>query len=88
MSESNAWRTISYAASNSSLVSPGDNVHIKAGEYTNEYVVFETDGTASNPIKFMSYQNTPGVNPNLNYSYGDSFDASIMPLLNGNDRTT
>ena len=39
---STAWRTITYAASSGSDVSPGDTVFIKAGDYGNEYVVFET----------------------------------------------
>lgn len=88
LSESDAWRSMTYAASSSSPVSPGDVVYIKAGDYGNENVVFDTNGTAANPIKFIGYQNIPEDNPNLNYAYGDELDETIMPLLDGNDRTT
>ncbi len=88
LSETTAWRTITYAASSSSPVSPGDIVHIKAGNYGNEYVIFDTDGTAANPIKFIGYQATPGDNPDLKYEYGDALDATIMPMLDGGDRTS
>lgn len=88
LTESNAWRTITYAASASSPVSPGDIVHIKAGDYGNENIVFETNGTEGSPIKFIGYQNIPGDNPSLNYRYGDTLDVNIMPLIDGNDRTS
>lgn len=88
LSESNAWRTITYAASSSSPVSAGDVIHIKAGDYGNENVIFQTSGTAINPIRYIGYKNVPGDNPNLNYQYGDSLDENVMPLLDGNDRTT
>lgn len=87
LTENDAWRTLTFAASNSSPVGPGDVVHIKAGNYGNENVVFHTDGTAANPIQFIGYQNVPGDNPNLNYNYGDQLNASVMPLFQGADRT-
>jgi len=87
LSESNAWRTISYAASSSSPVGPGDIVYIKAGNYGNENVIFKTNGTLQNPIQFIGYENIPGDNPDLNYNYGDGVDETVMPLLDGNDRT-
>ncbi len=87
LSENDAWRTFTYAASSSSPVGPGDLVYIKAGNYGNENVVFQTNGTAANPIKFIGYQNVPGDNPDLNYSYGDPLNASVMPLFQGADRT-
>lgn len=88
LSENSAWRSISYAASTTSPVGPGDIVHIKAGDYGNENVVFSKSGTAANPIQFIGYQNTPGDNPDLNYTYGDAVNETVMPLLDGNDRTT
>lgn len=87
LSESNAWKTITYAASASSPVGPGDIVNIKAGDYGNEYIVFEIDGTALDPIKFIGYTNSPQDNPNLNYQYGDPLDESVMPLIDGVDRS-
>ncbi len=87
-STTTAWRTISFAASALSPVQPGDTVYIKAGNYGNENVIFETDGTANNIITFEGYKITPGDNPNLNWQYGDNLNASIMPLLDGIDRTT
>jgi len=88
LSENNAWRTISYAASSISPIGPGDVVYVKAGNYGNEQAVFQTDGTAGAPIKFIGYQNTPGDEPNLNFSYGDQLNASVMPLLQGASRTS
>jgi len=88
LSENDAWQTITYAASGSSPVSPSDIVYIKAGNYGNENVVFETNGTAVTPIQFIGYQNIPGDNPDLNYTVGDALNATLMPLLDGNDRTT
>ncbi len=87
LSESQAWRTIAFAASSASPVSPGDIVYIKAGNYGNEKVVFETDGTKGNPIIFEGYQTVPGDNPDLKWEYGDSLNASVMPLLDGGDRS-
>jgi len=85
---STSWRTITYAASSASPVSSGDTVYIKAGDYGNEYVIFETDGTAANQITFEGYQTVPGDNPDLEWEYGDPLNANIMPLLDGGDRTT
>ncbi len=87
LSESQAWRTITFAASSTSPVSPGDIVYIKAGNYENENVVFEIDGTKGNPITFEGYQTVPGDNPDPGWKYGDSLDASEMPLLDGDDRS-
>ncbi len=84
----NSWRTITYAVSSSSPVSPGDTVFVKAGDYGNENVVFETDGTSESPIVFEGYQFISGDNPDLEWEYGDSLNADIMPMLDGGDRTT
>ncbi len=87
LSKINAWRTITYAASSVSPVVAGDTVFIKAGNYGNENVIFEKDGTAENRITFEGYQTVPGDNPDLGWEYGDSLDANVMPLLDGGDRT-
>ncbi len=85
---SKAWRTITYAASSSSPVSPGDKVYIKAGNYGSEKVVFAKDGTAAKPITFEGYQSTPGDNPDLGWQYGDGLNSAVMPLLDGGNRNT
>ena len=87
-SEAQAWRTITYAASTASPVQAGDVVYIKSGNYGNENVVMEKGGTSTLPVLFTGYQNTPGDNPDLNHSFGDSLDASVMPLLDGGNRAT
>ncbi|MDD5688263.1 MAG: right-handed parallel beta-helix repeat-containing protein [Elusimicrobia bacterium] len=82
---SSAWCHINYAASK---VLAGDIVYIKAGNYGKENVDMTVDGTNASPIVFEGYRNTPGDNPQLNYKYGDSLDATVMPLLDGGDRAT
>lgn len=88
LSEATAWRTISYAGSFESPVSAGDHVHIKAGNYGNENVDVYKTGAESQPIVFEGYQSIPQDNPNLNYTYGDNLDATIMPLLDGGNRAS
>ena len=87
LTQATAWRTITYAASSSSPVGAGDIVYIKAGNYGAENVVFQKSGTSGNPVIFEGYKSTPGDNPDLNYSFGDPLDPSIMPLLNGGNRS-
>lgn len=87
-SEAQPWRTITYAASNTSPVTAGDLVYIKAGNYGGENMHIEKTGTKAFPILFEGYQNTPDDNPDLNHSFGDALDASVMPLLDGGDRAT
>ncbi|RZS99303.1 right-handed parallel beta-helix repeat-containing protein [Aquimarina brevivitae] len=87
LSQKDSWRTITYAASLESPVLPGDVVYIKAGNYGNENVVFETDGTARNQITFEGYLSSPGDSPKLNWNYGDNLNPNVMPLLDGGDRT-
>lgn len=88
LSQAKPWRTITYAASSKSPVKPGDTVYIKAGDYGNENVVFETDGKAKKQITFEGYFSNPGDNPKLDWEYGDSLNPKLMPLLDGGDRTT
>ena len=87
LTENDAWRTITYAASGLSPVGPGDTVFVKTGEYTGEYVVFETDGTENEKISFIGYQNVPGDAELMDWQVGDALNPSVLPLLNGNDRT-
>ena len=63
-------------------------MHIKAGNYGNENVAVTKSGTAAQPIIFEGYRTTPEDNPDLNYSFGDVLNASIMPLLYGGNRAT
>lgn len=85
-SEEKAWRTIKYAAS---IAKAGDTVYIKAGEYLDEHVVIVNSGTETEPIVFEGYRNRPGDKPQLKYDpfKNNKLDATIMPLLNGNDTT-
>ena len=88
LSETEAWRTISYAASSESPVVAGDTVYIKAGDYGNEYIIFEKEGTPTNRITFEGYNSVPNDNPDFGWEYGDNLDANVMPLIDGGDRTT
>ncbi len=88
LSEADAWRTISYAASANSPVSPGDIVYIKAGYYPNEIDTFSTSGADTLPILFKGYQTIPGDYPQLHHQFGDPLDSTVMPLLDGGDRST
>ncbi len=82
-SESNAWRTISKAASSAKS---GSTVWIKAGNYGNEKVVVKNSGNATSPIKFIGYKNSPGDNPSLKRKIDLNFLATEMPLLLGDSR--
>jgi len=88
LSEDTAWRTIAYAASASSAVSAGDTVYIKAGDYGLEEVFVEKNHSPNDArISFVGYQNTPGDINSFNFNYGDDVAATLMPLINPNDRT-
>ncbi|MDD5570317.1 MAG: sugar-binding protein [Bacteroidales bacterium] len=84
-STTHAWQHIAYATGK---VKAGDIVYVKAGNYGNEKVVMTINGTSTSPITFEGYKNTPGDNPQLNYKYGDPLDPTVMPLLDGNNRTS
>ena len=89
LTENTAWRTISFAASASSPVSAGDTVYIKAGDYGLDDIFIDKNYSSSDArISFIGYKNVPGDITNFNFSYGDNVDASVMPLINPNDRTT
>ncbi len=88
LTETTAWRTIAYAASSSSPVSPGDTVYIKAGDYGQEDIFIDKNYAPSDArISFIGYQNSPSDITSFNFNYGDNVDASLMPLINPNDRT-
>lgn len=79
---------------------PGDIVYIKAGLYADYNLIQNTNGNSANPIRFVGYQSNPGdIDPDAqksytlgtqtikqltSFSYGDSVDASKMPLLREN----
>lgn len=85
LNQNNAWKTLSYSTTQ---VVAGDTVYIKAGDYGNENVVMTIDGTTDLPIIFSGYQLSPGDDPDLEYTFGDSLDPTIMPLLDGGNRAS
>ena len=88
LSQSNAWRTFSYAASSSSPVSAGDTVYIKAGDYGNDDVFIDKNYAVNDArISFIGYQNVPGDISSFDFTYGDDVDSTLMPLISPGDRT-
>lgn len=64
----------------------GDFIHIKAGNYGSKNLVVQNSGTSNSPIRFIGYTNNPGdviSNNGSTFSYGESVDASKMPLIQG-----
>ena len=86
-SESNSWRTISKAAS---IAKAGDIVFIKAGNYGNDNVESNNNGSTNAPIKFIGYKNIPGDLDNFTYyRFGDGkLDGIRAPLLTGGSRSS
>lgn len=85
------WATLTYAASNSSPVTAGDVVYVKAGSYGNENVVFQKSGTIGNPINFIGYTTTPGDEPTVLVNNANPYAAyttSVMPTYTGTSRTS
>lgn len=74
ITETAAWRTITYAANQ---VKAGDTVYIKSGYYGHEHIIIEKSGTKENPIVFQGYKTTPG----------DKTEPDDMPRLNGSNGT-
>ncbi|MEP3209511.1 MAG: DNRLRE domain-containing protein [Maribacter sp.] len=65
----------------------GDVVYIKAGNYGSKELVVDNSGTASKPIKFIGYTNSPGdlvSTEGSTFNYGDQLDLNKMPLIYGN----
>lgn len=81
-----AWRTITFAASKASPVTPGDTVYVKAGLYTGERIVFERSGTEGKPIRFVGYHERPDDNPTFKFRLGKPLSTSLMPLIDGRNR--
>lgn len=95
-SESTAW-DIGHAFK---AAKAGDIVYIKAGLYSDYNLTQNTNGTTTNPIRFIGYKNTPGdIDPDAQrsftlgtqtikvmagFSYGDKVNSSQMPLLKEN----
>ncbi len=87
LSEADAWRTFSYAASAASPVSAGDTVYIKAGDYGYDDIFIDKNYTAGAArISFIGYQNVPGDIADFDFTYGDNADPTLMPLINPGDR--
>ena len=83
------WATMTYAASSSSPVAAGDTVYVKAGNYGNENIVFQTSGTYSRPISFLGYQTTPGDAPAICTDKADPYATLVttdMPTYTGSSR--
>ena len=89
LTEETAWRTIGFAASSASPVSPGDTVFIKAGDYGRDDIFVDKNYSPIDArISFIGYQNTPGDITSLDFTYGDDVSAFMMPLINPGDRNT
>ncbi|VAW13077.1 Cytochrome c551/c552 [hydrothermal vent metagenome] len=62
----------------------GDIIYVKAGNYGKKELLSRNPGSSGNPIKFIGYKNTPGdvvSNQGSTFNYGESVNASKMPLL-------
>ena len=86
--EQNAWRSITYALSGQSPLNAGDTLYVKAGHYTGENILVEKNGTPTHPIVVCGYKDNPGDITGSGFDYGQSPDPQIMPLIDGEDRTT
>ena len=75
------------------LAVPGMTVYIKAGDYGNDVVNLQQDGTATNPTKFIGYKITPGditsnywdYTTNTQGDYATTWDTSEMPTFTGSN---
>ena len=88
LSPSTAWRTLTYALSGLSPVIAGDTVLVQAGLYTGENILVEKSGSPEQPIVVQGYGQIPGQDPGFEFDYGDSFDASRLPLFDGGNRSS
>ena len=67
----------------------GATIYVAPGDYGNEQVTFAHQGTASAPITLEGYRITPGDRPVLpGFDHESSLDPSVMPLLDGDDRSS
>ena len=85
------WATLTYAASSTPNLQPGDVVYVKAGSYGNENVVFANSGTSGNPISYIGYTSTPGDAPPVlvtTATGSTTFSTSDMPTYTGSSRSS
>ncbi len=81
------WKTIQNAAQ---TLNAGDIVYVKSGNYGSENITFANSGVSeSKNITFEGCKLYPGdVIGNDWWQYGDGVNSSVMPTLNGGDRTS
>jgi hypothetical protein len=82
LTEATAWQTMTYGLSQ---IAAGDTLHVKAGTYNDEKINFDRSGLPGKPIVFFGYQNTIGIDPDLNYQVNDPLDPAVMPLMESTD---
>ncbi len=78
LSANTPWGTVTHAAAQAVA---GDVIYIKAGLYQGENVSVENSGTATAPIIFQGYQNTPGDSPTSLNKPGEGVDHTKLPVL-------
>jgi hypothetical protein len=64
----------------------GDIVHVRKGIYTNPQITITQSGTASQPIRFIGYNNTPNdivSTDGPTYEWNTPVDGNTMPLFRG-----
>lgn len=85
-SEANAFRTITHGVG---VLSAGDTLYVKAGDYGNEEVSINASGSEAAPIVIEGYRVTPGDSPRIQrFDHTSEHDASVMPLLRGSSRAS
>lgn len=80
-SAANSW-TMAQALANDA---PGMTIYVAPGNYS--AFAISSSGTQGNPIKYIGYTSTPGdivASEGSTFTYGDTVNASTMPLLDGN----
>lgn len=91
LSTSSAWRTLSKALGTGSIVTMGDTVNIKGGDYGDEPVSVKISGNSSAMIYVIGYESTPLDNPTpkiYDSNLYSSFTATDMPTITASSRTT
>ncbi len=84
LSEEKAFKTIQEGID---VLTSGDKLWIKSGNYGNENVVVRNSGNTTNPIQIEGYIKTIGDISFMYYTYGNgALDAEMMPLLDGGNR--
>ena len=87
LTEKTAW-TFSHAVK---AAKAGDVVYIKAGSYKfSSHLPFANSGTAAKPITWIGYKDQTGGQAAFQgstFKYGDTVDASALPLFEGVDAT-